>query len=440
MLKEFNRYIEKEKLFTKKDKILLAVSGGIDSVVICRLFHQAGYSFAIAHCNFQLRGTESDSDESFAETLAEKYKVRFHSVSFNTSAFAKENGLSIQAAARKLRYDWFEEIREQFGYKFIATAHHSDDSVETFLINLIRGTGISGLHGILPKQGKILRPLLGFSKEQIRAFTKRNKLKFREDSSNASDKYLRNRVRHQLIPLLEEMNPSIRKTILAEIRHLSDAEKIYKDALRKKLKTLIRKERDGFRISIPLLVNAPERSAILFEALQPLGFHSAAISDIVASLDRGPGKRFFSETHRVIRDREHLIVEAVRKIQDSNVKVAKTQKEVLLNDCRIKFSVADANKHVLKKSKTVASLDMDKLKFPLEFRHWKEGDLFQPFGMNGKKKLSDFFIDEKLSLSRKEKIWLLCSGDKIVWVAGMRIDDRFRVSGDTKKIFVAELV
>ncbi|MFL5763501.1 MAG: tRNA lysidine(34) synthetase TilS [Bacteroidia bacterium] len=447
MLSAFTTYIKKQKLFSKTDKILLTVSGGVDSVAMCELFHKAGYSFAIAHCNFQLRGKESDADETFVEALAEGYGVEFHSVSFNTPAFAKKEKLSIQAAARSLRYDWFEEVRTQFGYDVIATAHHSDDSIETFFINLIRGTGISGLHGIQPKHGNIARPLLCLSKKEIIAFATKSKLKYREDSSNASDKYLRNKIRNKLIPLLEEMNPSIGKTILDEIQRISAAEKIYREAIDEKRKVILRKKKDTFRM--PINVFQDQGPSLLFELLRPFGFSSATSSEIFRSLKGSSGKQFFSETHRVIRDREELIIEATKKDQGSvknqnsgkkKIRISKAQKEILLGDCSLRFRIADAKTQALKKSKDTANLDLNKLKFPLELRRWREGDRFQPFGMKGKKKLSDFFIDEKLSLDQKENTWLLCSEGNIVWVAGMRIDDRFRVSAGTKKIFVAELV
>ena len=445
MLKAFTSFIQKEKLFKRTDTILLAVSGGIDSVAMCELFQQAGYSFAVAHCNFQLRGQESEEDESFAEELAEKYAVRFHSVSFDTSSFSKKNKLSIQAAARRLRYDWFEEIRSQFGYAAVATAHHADDSIETFFINLVRGTGISGLHGIQPKQGKVVRPLLSFSKEEIVAFGKKQKLKFREDSSNSSDKYLRNKIRHKLIPLLAEMNPNIRQTVSDEMQRLLEAEKIYKKAIGAQRKKLVKKEGSTYRIPIGPL-QSETGPTYLFEFLSPFGFKTKQTEGIIRSLEGFSGKQFLSETHRVIKDRTDLIIEpreqkqeARNKTEGISYRVKKNQKSVQLGSGTLKVSITDTGKAISKKH-TVASLDLEKLKFPLELRKWKKGDAFYPFGMKGKKKLSDFFIDNKLSILQKENTWLLCSGGKIAWVAGMRIDERFRIGPSTKKIFVAELV
>ena len=288
MLNSFTTYIKKEKLFSKTNTILLTVSGGIDSIVMCELFHQAGLKFGIAHCNFQLRGEESDTDELFVEELAEKYDVQFHSVSFNTAAYAKKNKLSIQLAARKLRYDWFEEIRSQFDYNYIATAHHQDDSIETFFINLIRGTGIAGLHGILPKQNSIIRPLLFTNKKEIELFAKKNKLKFREDSSNASDKYVRNKIRHQLIPLLKELNPNIHQTIADDIQRLSETEKVYKKEITNKRSKIITEDRNGIRISIKALKKlnpiAPVKSCSRFIFLGASNKPSILFSVFVSKL------------------------------------------------------------------------------------------------------------------------------------------------------------
>lgn len=453
MLNSFNTYIKKENLFSKSDSILLTVSGGIDSIVLCELFQKAGLKFSIAHCNFQLRGEESDGDEIFVETLAEKLKVQFHSVTFDTSSFAKKNKLSIQVAARQLRYEWFEEIREQFDYSFIATAHHQDDSIETFFINLIRGTGIAGLHGILPKQGKVIRPLLFTNKEQIELFAKKNKLKHREDSSNASEKYVRNKIRHQLIPLLKELNPNIQQTIANDIKHLSDTEKIYKKVISEKRSKIVTEEENSIRFSIKDLKKLNPLEPYLFEYLYPLGFNSVTINEIISCLEAQPGKQFFSTTHRLIKDRDFLIVDTSIKTKarlpdgqvstqkkDANHFIKKNQKKIKIENFEVLSNSANAKNYKLKVSDNCANLDFDKLQFPLEIRKWEKGDVFYPLGMKGKKKLSDFFIDKKLSIIQKEKIWLLTSKDKIVWIIGLRMDDRFKVTNKTKKIYFVERV
>ncbi len=456
MLNLFSTYIKKEKLFSKTDSILLTVSGGIDSIVLCELFHQAGLKFGIAHCNFQLRGGESDVDELFVEELAEKYEVQFHSVAFDTSAFAKKNKLSIQVAARQLRYQWFEEIRIQFDYKYIATAHHEDDSIETFFINLIRGTGISGLHGILPKQNNIIRPLLFTGKEQIELFAKKNKLKHREDSSNASDKYVRNKIRHQLIPLLKELNPNIHKTIAEDIQRLRDTEKVYKKAIADKRSKIITEDENGIRITIKELKKLKPLEAYLFEFLYPLGFNSATVNEIIGSLNRQSGKQFYSPTHRLIKDRDFLLVgsrksgegsqekeekKGRKEKQNKSFQIKKNQTKLLLEGATFHFKVlAKTPNTQLRSPNYIGNIDFNKLKFPLEIRKWEKGDAFYPLGMKGKKKLSDFFIDKKISILEKENTLLLLSDNQIVWVIGLRLDDRFKVTDKTKKIYSIQQV
>lgn len=447
MLNSFNTYIKKEKLFSKTDNTLLTVSGGIDSVVMCELFHQAGYKFGIAHCNFQLRGDESEGDENFVEELAEKYGVQFHSVSFDTSAFAKKNKLSIQLAARKLRYEWFEEIRTQFDYSFIATAHHQDDSIETFFINLIRGTGIAGLHGILPKQNTIIRPLLFTNKDQIEVFAKKNKLKFREDSSNASDKYLRNKIRHQLVPLLKELNPNISQTISEDIQRLSDTEKIYKKEIENKRSKIIKEDKNEIQISIKELKKLNPIEPYLFEFLYPFGFNSTMVDEIIESLNGQSGKQFFSATHWLIKDRDFLLIESRRKTQESRQKkeqdysIKKGQKNLIADELKLKLkTIVKTPNYKLQTKNLTANIDLDKLQFPLEIRKWKKGDTFHPLGMKGQKKLSNFFIDKKVSISEKENTWLLTSKNQIVWVIGLRLDERFKVTDKTKKIYFVERV
>ena len=452
MLNLFNTYIKKEKLFSKTDTILLTVSGGIDSIVLCELFHQAGLKFGIAHCNFQLRVEESDTDELFVEELAEKYGVQFHSVSFDTSAFAKKNKLSIQVAARQLRYQWFEEIRTQFEYKYIATAHHQDDSIETFFINLIRGTGIAGLHGILPKQNNIIRPLLFTGKDQIEVFAKKNKLEHREDSSNASDKYVRNKIRHKLIPLLKELNPNISQTIAEDIQRLSDTEKIYKKEITSKRSKIITEDKNGIRISIKELKKLNPIEPYLFEFLYPLGFNSATVGEIIKSLNGQSGKQYYSATHRLIKDRDFLIVGRMeseeRRVEkgekrklNTKILVKKNQTKINLGDYNLKIKTKlKTPNSILRSPDSITNIDFDKLEFPLEVRKWKNGDVFYPLGMKGKKKLSDFFIDKKISISEKENTWLLTSKNQIVWVIGLRLDDRFKVTDKTKKIYFVERV
>lgn len=441
MQQKFLSYIKQEHLFTSKDRILLAVSGGVDSIVMCELFHTAGVSFAIAHCNFQLREHESDGDELFVKELAEKYAVPFHHKRFDTEAYTKKNKLSIQAAARELRYEWFEKIRSQQSYTCIATAHHQGDVIETFFINLIRGTGISGLRSIVPKQGLVIRPLLFANKKDILIYAAEQKLAYREDSSNASDKYLRNKIRHQLLPVLNEFNPSAESSIIHSIENLRQAEFIYRKAI-EEVRSKVCTEKNGIvRISIPELKKLNPVSTYLYELLKPFGFNSSTASDIFTSLNGEPGKEFFGATHRLIKDRNFLIIESLAEEAEEELLVYEDQEVLKIKDDKELHFKTRPNSALLKipVSTGIAMLDKDKLQFPLEVRKWKKGDVFHPLGLKGKKKLSDFFIDKKLSLPEKEEALLLCSAGKIAWVIGMRLDERFKVKESTKSIFVVEV-
>lgn len=446
MLKAFTENIKQQKLADPSSKTLLAVSGGIDSIVMARLFHDAGLYFGIAHCNFQLRGTESNEDEHFVEMLAEKYKAPFHSVSFETLDFAKKNKLSVQAAARALRYEWFEKIRKEYQYDYISTAHHKDDSIETFLINLIRGTGIAGLHGILPKQNKIIRPLLFTNKKEISNFAKKQKLKFREDSSNASDKYIRNKIRNKIIPNLKELNPSIDDAIANSISHLQEVEIIFKKEIEKKRKNLLFIKKDSVMIPIKKLKKLNPPAIYLFEFLKPFNFNSTIVKEIISVLDSESGRQFYSETHRLVKDRELLIItesgkKAVIKKRSALIEIRKNLKSVSLGEKQLKFkTVPKTATYKILPQPNIANLDFDKLKFPLTIRKWQKGDCFQPIGMKGKKKLSDFFIDSRISIVEKENVHVLLSGKDIAWIIGYRIDDRFKLTDKTSKIYFAELV
>jgi tRNA(Ile)-lysidine synthase len=444
MVNSFQSFLKKEKLIKSSDTVLLTVSGGIDSVVLCELFYQTKIKFAIAHCNFQLRGKESEGDELFVEALAEKYNVPFHTISFETSSYAKKHKLSIQVAARDLRYAWFEEIRQQYNYARIATAHHQDDSIETFFINLIRGTGIKGLHGILPMQGNLIRPLLFANKKEIIAFAKKNKLKHREDSSNASDKYVRNKIRHSLIPLLNEINKSASVNIITTIENLKSVEAVYQKRIDKKRTSLIIEEKGIVKIAISKLKKLNPIEPYLFELLYPLGFSSIVVDEIISALGSESGKQFFSETHRLVKDREFLLIEEIgdkTKELDSRFKILKSTKELpYWNKTLVFKSIKRTAKLQLVNPAAIAQFDFEKLVFPLTLRKWEKGDVFYPIGMKGKKKLSDYFIDKKLSLLEKENSWVLESNGTIIWVVGQRMDDRYKITATTKKIYFAELM
>lgn len=432
MIKKFEKYYQKNELFAKTDNILLTVSGGRDSVVMVNLFHQSKLNFGIAHCNFKLRGKEADKDKQFVKNLAEKLNVPFYTVSFNTHEFASENKISTQMAARELRYHWFEEIRTKNNYQFIATAHHKNDVAETLLINLTKGTGLSGLHGISSKNGNIVRPLLCFNRNEIDDFVESNKIKFREDKSNAETKYVRNKIRHKIIPELEKINPSFIETIFNETQQFAELEQLIETKINEDRKKCFSVNVYNIEIDIPKLLKLKPLKTYLFYFLKPYGFNADDAIDIMNSLDKQSGKKFMSKTHQLIKDRNKLIISASKDVEYKEFVINKLED---FSSLPFYLKAKMVSKKVLKsinKDKNFAYLDADKVKFPLTIRKWKMGDKFKPFGMKGVKKLSDFFVDEKLSLLEKENIWLLTSNNKIIWVVGYRIDDDYKLSSKTK--------
>ncbi len=437
MLEEFKRFAVKNLLFKKADKTLITVSGGRDSIVLCELFYKAKFHFSIAHCNFQLRGKEANDDEDFVKKLALKYKVEFFTKRFKTKEFAEKNKLSIQEAARVLRYKWFEEVRLKNNYNFIATAHHKDDELETFFINLVRGTGIAGLHGILPKRGKIIRPLLFADRNEIDEFVKKNKLQFREDSSNISDKYLRNKIRHKILPLFEEINPVFRKTLSEEITRLNEVEKVYNYFISANENQVLKNN----TISISVLKKSPFASTLLYEILKKYHFNSAVANEVFSSLDSESGKQFLSSTHRLVKDRDRLIIAKRTTAKNNTVFSVLHNEKMLISPLKIELSkVKNSPDFKISTDSNIACLDFEKLTFPLIIRKWRNGDFFYPLGMRKKKKLSNFFTDIKLSIPEKENTWLLCSDDKIVYIIGKRIDERFKVGKQTKLIYLVRCI
>lgn len=443
MLEQFQNFIQKEKLFTTEDKILLAVSGGMDSVLMCELFHKAGFKFAIAHCNFQLRGDESNQDEKFVSELSKKYNVPFFVTSFQTADFANETGISIQMAARELRFKWFQELLETENYDYVAAAHHLDDQIETFFVNLSRGTGIAGLHGILPKHGNIIHPILFVYRKEIEKYITENKIEFREDSSNKSTKYKRNKLRHNILPLFEELNPNFSETITKNINLLKESEIIFRKEINRVKRKAVHSKSGKTFINIKILKSYNQTSTYLYEFLIEYNFSFALVEDILKSMDEISGKQFYSDTHRLLKDREYLIIAPISADEENKFGddyfIEKDQSEIN-KPLNLTFNLIDNSEDfkILKQS-SIASLDYSKIEFPLILRKWKKGDYFYPFGMNKKKKLSDFFINEKISIIDKENIWLICSGEKIAWIVGHRIDNRFCISKNTKQIFQIEL-
>ncbi|NTW31465.1 MAG: tRNA lysidine(34) synthetase TilS [Bacteroidetes bacterium] len=492
MLKNFKEFISTNELFCKSDKILVAVSGGIDSIVLCHLLGKEGFDFGIAHCNFNLRGKESDGDEKFVKNLAKQLNVPFYVKKFDTQAYSEKHGISIQMAARDLRYSWFEEIRIKNHYDYIATAHHQNDEIETFFINLIRGTGIAGLHGIKAKTGNIVRPLMFAGRNQIDNFASKNKIEYREDSSNASLKYLRNKIRHQLIPLLKEMNPDIENSITNDIKKISQIENVFQSLVEEKKAGIVKHEREIAFIDIEKIYDLQHKELFLFEYLKPYNFSGEIIKKISDSLKSLSGKQFFSSTHRLVKDRTQLIISPLNdtnketiflikkncleiktplhlKFKTFNISNPINSQMGLKSLCRDHLNYPDLkvgaiqnsceqralaqnikksnnicddlfdNSEILKK-KNIACIDNDKLIFPLKLRKWKAGDYFYPYGMKGKKKISDFFTDQKLSLLDKENTWLLCNDNDIIWVVGYRLDNRYRITNKTQRVLIAESI
>jgi len=441
MLKEFVDFVKNEKLFLKKENILLAVSGGADSVVMCHLFKVAGFRFAIAHCNFKLRGEESNNDEEFVKELAKKLNVTLYTTTFDTQIYAQKEGISIQMAARNLRYQWFEEIRNKYNYSYIALAQHKDDVIETLFINLLRGTGISGLHGILFKNNLLIRPLLFTFKEQILNYCTENRIKFRDDSSNASIKYIRNKIRHQIMPVLKEINPSYKDTIIKDIEHFKFVEKVYNDHLKDVGNMVFKKNNGKILLSINEIEKLNDKTNYVYEFLKPFNFGYSTVEDILNSLNKSSGIVFYSSTHRLLKDRKYLVVEATTPVDNIHLLISENAKKIETSKCSIKFKVSKFKEITAElKNHSTAILDLDKLKFPLLLRKWEKGDWFVPFGMNNKKKLSDFFIDQKITLFEKENILVLCSGNDIVWIVGHRINNFYKIVPETKKMYIAQVL
>lgn len=435
MLKNFISYIKDKNLFQPEESVLLAVSGGLDSVAMARLFNEAKFNFAIAHCNFNLRGDESDADEQFVRKLAKKYKVEVFVNQFDTQQFAETEKVSIQMAARTLRYNWFSELLEEHGFAYLATAHHKNDNAETVLLNLVRGTGISGLHGILPKRGRIIRPLLFADKEMIMDYIAEKQLAWREDSSNSSNKYSRNLLRNEVIPLLKNINPDIEHTLETTIEKISAVENIFLRFIEEQKKELITFSDGDLIIDGNKLLDHPESKLIIYQILEPYNFNFSQAGSVLSSLNNAGGKIFDSTTHRLNVDRGKLILSKKNLSIFKSADIAESATSFVKDDFHLSFSFLNADETKITGDRNIALLDFDKLSFPLTIRKWKAGDWFCPLGMNKKKKLSDFMIDEKIPLNLKERAYVLVSGESIVWFVGRRIDDRFKITEKTEKVY-----
>ena len=429
-------HIEKEIPFLMGKKVLIAVSGGLDSMVLLHLFQELQFNIAIAHCNFQLRGVESFGDQKFIQEYADANEIPIYVTQFDTEAFANDYKLSTQVAARELRYNWFNELLEEENFDYLLTAHHADDNLETFLINFTRGTGLEGLTGIPVQNNKIIRPLLFFTRNAIVNYATEKGIQWREDSSNASDKYVRNKIRHHLIPILKELNPNFMNSFLKTENYLQQSLAMVDDAAIMVYQQVAREEGEQIHFDLNKLLQLPNYQSYLYQWLKEFGF--TAWDDIYDLVNSQSGKQVFASDFRLLKDRDSLIVYPIiqEKISEEFY-IDENQSEV---NIPLKLSFCKVADISIASNKTIF-VDADELVYPLKIRKWKSGDVFIPFGMNGKsKKVSKLFKDEKLSLIEKENTWLLCSNDQIVWIIGIRADHRFRTIDATKNILKIELL
>jgi tRNA(Ile)-lysidine synthase len=463
LLNQFIKNIAQQNLFQKNDYLLLAVSGGADSVALCELCFQAGFHFEIAHCNFQLRGEESERDEKFVRELGEKYWTKVFVKRFDTKEHAEEKRISIQVAARELRYGWFEELLKNeerqattdsiqhstFNLQhstWLLTAHHANDNIETLLMNFFKGTGIKGLQGILPKQGKIIRPLLFAKRKEIELFNKENNLDFVEDSSNVSDKYTRNYFRHQLIPSVQKVFPQAEENLLNNIDRFREIEILYQQAIQVHKKKLLEQKGNEIHIPVLKLLKTEPLNTVVYEIIKEYGFTAHQTDEVVNLLKSESGKYISSGSHKIIKNRNWLIIVPVNTLEANHILINENNKEVSFDLGKLKLKITNEELrmnepragNLISKTNEMATLDAANISFPLLLRKWKQGDYFYPLGMQKKKKLSRFFIDQKMSITDKEKIWVIESNKRIIWIIGKRIDDRFKITDKTKKILSVE--
>lgn len=439
-VKRFVDFVEQNLLFAPHTKVLAAVSGGMDSVLMAHLLHSAGYQFGIAHCNFMLRSHAADADQEFTRSLAKQFGVSFHTVNFDTQQYASANKVSIQMAARELRYNWFHQLCQTNGYEAIALAHHQNDTIETILLNLTRSTGIAGLHGILPKNGILVRPLLFLKREEIAGIMEEQNLAYVEDASNASVKYARNKIRHQVIPLLKELNPNLEETFESNLRNFRELEVLLNERVAGLRGELFTQDNEEIYIEIEALRHLSPKRLLLFKLLQPFGFIDNVVDDLLTALDKHPGRIFESSGYRLVVDRTNLILSKKNLLNDEVIFIHQTDHSVIYRDYKVTL-LHDDTPLIIKDNPLAVSIDADKLIYPLKIRAWQQGDQFHPLGMKTRQKLSDFFIHQKVPLHRKKEIPVLVNANAdIIWIGGYRPDERYKVTDNTKKVTIFELI
>ncbi|MDR2684819.1 MAG: tRNA lysidine(34) synthetase TilS [Prevotellaceae bacterium] len=420
--------------------VLAAVSGGADSVVLLDALIRLGYNCSAAHCNFHLRGEESDNDAFFVENLAKKYNIPFFIKNFDTVIHARENRESVEMTARKLRYEWFEELVQKYNFQAVAVAHHKNDLAETVLLNLVRGTGIRGLAAMKPKREKIVRPLLCVNRSEIISYAQKTMLLFQTDKTNSDINFPRNRIRHNILPEMEKINPAAVEKFSQFSDFMTDTIALYNSGLEKIIKNILFDKNNIIHIDIPRLLNSPAPKTVLYEILKNYGFNFDNVENIYKNLKSHSGKIFLSDKYKIIKDRHFLLLSALKNIDNQQFTIEENMLSIE-KPLKMRFEILKRKEiKSLKTTTNVALLDYEKIVFPLVLRHWRAGDSFKPLGAKGFQKISDFFINKHFNLIEKEQTWLMFSAEKLAWVVGHRLDDRFKINSKTRKVMKIDII
>lgn len=430
--------IRRHRLITENERVLIALSGGVDSVVLLNLLHRLHFHVAAAHCNFQLRGDAANADEMFCDELCRSKNIPFFSRRFDTRSEAEKQGISVQMAARSLRYQWLKELMHHHGFQALATGHHLNDQAETVLMNLSSGKSAASLRGIPRRNGYIIRPLLDISREDIRSYALENNLRWQSDESNESDDYVRNYFRHHVLPSIEKVQAAAALNISRTASFLHEWNHLANERMEQILHPCFEERESETLLHLQTIKQHPAAGILLYTALSPLGFEGIVIHDILAHADTS-GKVFHSSTHTITTHRDSLVITPLHTAHPPPVILFAPGESVTFHQKKISATLSIFNRNPIEKDQMTAILDADTVRFPLQIRQWKKGDAFYPLGMNTSKKLSDFFIDRKISIPEKNRVPLVCSGENIIWVAGHRIDDRFKITEKTKQVLILHL-